>query len=79
LAIGIIPMTTKRSAVCIQAIYWKGKTYNPGDPIEINKDDAYILYNAGVIGRIKNIQQVEFAVKEAPENRKKPYKRKPTV
>jgi len=67
-----------REAKCITAIYWKGKGYRPGDPIRITKDDAYILYNAGVIGNVKSIQvpDVEFAVKAAPENAKKTHRRR---
>jgi S1-C subfamily serine protease len=64
-----------RSAICTREIYWKGKTYRSGDIIKITKEDAYILFNAGVIGNVK-----EFAVREAPENAMKMHrgKRKPS-
>jgi len=65
-----------RSAFCTREIYWKGKTYKRGDPIEITKEDAYILFNAGVIGDLKKVQDIEFAVREAPENAKKIYKKR---
>ena len=67
-----------REAKCIREIYWRGETYRRGDSITITKEDAYILYNAGVIGNVKNIQEpvVEFAVNEAPENAMKPHRKR---
>jgi hypothetical protein len=61
-------------AVCIKEIYWKGKTYVSGDKIKILEPAMHTLFSAGVIGAMKKIpNELECAVKEAPENAMKPH------
>ena len=62
-------------AVCLKEIDWKGKNYRMYDSIKINRKDLTLLREAGVIGDIKKID-VEVAVKKAPENAKRTYKRR---
>ena len=66
------------SAITLKEIFWQGKTYKRGAPIVIIADDLDILRAAGVIGNVKSIQvpDVEFAVKAAPENAKRPHRGK---
>jgi len=63
-------------ATCLKEIYWKGKIFRMYDKIKVASDDIEILRNAGVIGDIKKINDVEFAVKKAPENAKRTYKKR---
>ena len=64
------------SAITLKEIFWKGETYKRGEPIIIIADDLDILRAAGVVGDLKKMPDVEFAVKEPTENAKKPHRGK---
>jgi hypothetical protein len=65
--------------ICTKEIFWNARTYRQGDSILIDVDDLQILKEAGVVGDIAPYvlpDKIEYAVKEAPENEMKPYKRR---
>ena len=47
-----------------QEIFYKGKTYVPGDLVEVDKESIYTLQKAGVIGQV----EVETAMQGQKEN-----------
>jgi len=47
-----------------QEIFYKGKTYVPGDLVEVDKESVYTLQKAGVIGQV----EVETAMLAQKEN-----------
>lgn len=47
-----------------QEIFYKGKTYIPGELIEVDKNSVYTLQKAGVIGQV----EVETAMQGPKEN-----------
>jgi hypothetical protein len=47
-----------------QEIFYKGKTYVPGELIEVDKESIYTLQRAGVIGQ----EEVETAMQKPKEN-----------
>jgi hypothetical protein len=58
-------------------IIFQGRSYRPGDRIEISGADVDILRSAGVIGDLKRLAPaVEMATVAAPENASRNYGRK---
>lgn len=47
-----------------QEIFYKGKTYVPGEMIEVDKESVYTLQRAGVIGQA----EIEAAMQKPKEN-----------
>lgn len=47
-----------------QEIFYKGKTYVPGEMIEVDKESVYTLQRAGVIGQA----EIETAMQKPKEN-----------
>lgn len=62
-------------AECLKEIFWDGRTHKRGDRITITDEDVETLRQAAVIGDIIRIPDVELAVKAAPENTSKNYRR----
>lgn len=73
-------MATWYRAKCSKQILWKGENYSSGDSIKLIEPDMQTLWNAGVIGDMKKIEtnqnHIEQAIKEAPENEMKQYRRR---
>jgi hypothetical protein len=70
------------TATVLKEIRWRDKTYSHRDPIVLEHAEMKILSHAGVIGNITQVDEKEFAVKEAPENamaqHKRTYRRRET-
>jgi len=71
-------MTTFYRGVCLKEIYWNNRTYREGAYITVDEYDVKMLRDAGVVADIveHEIEKIEYAVKEEPENAMKPYKRR---
>lgn len=62
-------------AECLKEIFWDGATHRRGDRITVSEEDVETLRQAAVIGDITRVPDVELAVKAAPENASKNYRR----
>jgi hypothetical protein len=72
------PLRRYSAEVTTRQIIYKGRSYRPGDRIEILGTDVDTLREAGVIGAIKRLEStVETAVVAAPEDASRNYKRRP--
>lgn len=65
------------NAITLKGIFWQGKSYLEGTKIRVTEEDARTLRNAGVIGDLRRLR-IETAVKKAPENTKRTYKKRKT-